>query len=200
METYSNIFEYASFAIMMNTCTIEYTDVTLLKTLCKKKAGTKLKRVILDAKTGVFSIDAEQNKKTKAPAAAAPVAPATAVEFKGVHTRFESESESESSEKKKKPKRATKKKDEKTFVTMFKVYKGRSIHKIVDKDDEAFEEIVDKIDEILGGTDMLGGIITPDVCCVNDDGCIVVRGVWDEFDTKTRYKTYSGKYAFKRIA
>lgn len=190
---YSDLFEYSSFAFLMNNSTLEYSNVTLLKDLCGKKAGTYIDKLVLNPANGNFTV-ARMRRANAVVAEAAK----TLVEFKGVHTRFESESETSEKEPSPKRTRATTKKKPKTNTTVFKVYRGRSIHKIVDKDDEAFEEIVDKIDEILGGTDMLGGIITPDVCCVNDDGCIVVRGVWDEFDMKTRIK--AGTYAFKRIA
>lgn len=178
---YADMFEYAQMSIITNTCTIEYTDVTLLKDMCKKKAGVKITKIVLNPKTGNFTIP----RAKKIPA---PVPVPAPVEFKGVHTRFDSEPE------KKKKKCVSKKKDE----TVFKVYKGRNVYNVVDKHDEAFEDIIDKIDDILGGTEVLGGIITPKVCHVNDDGCIVVRGKWDEyFDTKTRYKSESGTYDFK---
>lgn len=184
MATYADMFEYSSFFMVMNTCTVEYKGVTLLKDMCRRKAGAKIDKIVLDPKTGKFSVP-------RAPAPA-PHPPPVPVEFKGVHTRFESESESESeSEPKPKKKRSsTKKKD----ITVFKVYSGRKIHKVSDENDEAFETVTDSIVDILGMYELKNHF------SVNGDGCIVVCGIWDEFDTKTRHKTESGTFSFKRIA
>ncbi len=176
MATYADMFEYSSFVIVTNTCKIEYSDVTLLKDMCKKKAGTKLPKIVLNPKTGAFTIPR---------AARVTVKKAAPVEFKGVHTRFEDKDESLDKPKKK---RATKKE-----TTVFKVYKGRCIHKVDDKD-KAFDTVTDSIVDILGMYELKNQL------SVNGDGCIVMNGVWDEFDTKTRYKTESGEYSFKRIA
>lgn len=176
MATYADMFEYASFTVVMNDCTIEYSDVTLLKDMCKKKAGTKLPKIVLNPKTGAFTV----------PRAAPVTVKKAPVEFKGVHTRFEDEEHSSLDKPKKK--RATKKEK-----TIFKVYKGRCIHKV---DDKAFEQVTDSIcfNLNLYGTDMKKHF------SIDTNGCIVFEGNWGEFDTKTRYKTESGEYSFKRIA
>lgn len=185
--TYTDMFEYAQMSIIMNTCTIEYTDVTLLKDMCKKKAGAKIAKIVLDPKTGIFTIPRAKKTPVHVPVS-------EPVEFKGVHTRFESESEPEPEKKKRVSKMKTKK-DEEVFMTVFKVYSGRKIHKVVDKNDQAFEDVVETVSGILN----IYGYDFKNHFSVNDDGCIVLCGRWDEIDTKTRHKTEYGNFAFKRI-
>lgn len=172
---YSDTFEYSSFCVIMNTCKIEYSGVILLKEMCGKKVGTKIDKLILDPSNGCFSIPkgVRKVKEVKPP-----------VEFKGVHTRFESPEP----EPKPKPKRTTKKKEE--YTTVFKVYNGRKIHK-VEKDNEAYEWVVETIEKALDGRDLTNHF------SVNDDGCIVMCGIWDEFELKKRIKI--GVYSFARI-
>ena len=79
--TYVDLITYESFYIIfMNNCTIEYSDVTLLKHMCGKKPGTKVDKIILNPKDGSWTIP-----KSKTPVPKKPLV----VEFKGVHTRFE---------------------------------------------------------------------------------------------------------------
>lgn len=176
------MFEYSSFAIMMNTSEIEYSNVVLLKELCGKKAGTKINKIVFNPANGIFNIPA--NVKITAPRPKKPK-----VEFKGVHTRFEDEEVVPPSPV---PEKKSQNKKEKTYTTVFKVYKGRCIHKVSEFDDVAYECVVDEIEKILEGHD-LKNHITVDV-----NGCIVMCGVWNQFELKKRIK--AGLYSFARVS
>lgn len=177
---YSDLFTYGVFGGIRDWHTVSYKNVKLIKDMCGKKNGDEIDEIILDTCTGKFTIP-------RTPAKKSPVTLTPPVEFKGKHTRFEEEPPSPP-----KKKRATKTEKEKVHTTVFKVYSGRKIHKVEEFDDEAYEIVTDKIGDILEGYDLKNHF------SVNDNGCIVMCGIWDQFELKKRIKTESG-YSFARI-
>lgn len=179
---YSDLFEYASFSVVMNTCMIEYTDVKLLKDLCGKKAGTSVRKIVLNPKNGSWSIPKTNNTKP----APMPVLKKT-VEFKGVHTRFEDKDESLDSD------------DELVYIpnevksSTFKVFQGRKrVTDTWDLYDDFSKYVYD-----LGS----GSKDTIAVNAAHGDGLIRVAGIDLEphFELNKRYKLPFGNYSIVRI-
>lgn len=171
-NTYADLFEYESFHVLMNNCTIEYMKVKLLKDMCGKKAGTELDKIVLNPKTGLFTI----KKTVKLPPPSKP----SFVEFKGVHTRFEDSDE------------------DLVYVPIevksstFKFYEGRK--KVTQIKDDLFEEFEKFIHDMGSGS--------RDKIVINHAyEFIRVSGVDLEslFDLKKRYKVPSKKYSFVRV-
>lgn len=212
---FSDLFEYDSFAFVMNTCTAEYTNVTLLKDMCKKKAGTHIDKLSMNPKTGKFSIIS-----TKVSASEHEVAK-TLVEFKGVHTRFDDEDEETAPAPVPKKTRCSAYTAKGTVCSKcaiegevfckihlkssappptddsfskFKVYDGRKIHKTV-KYDDAYEEIVQRVCDV-GCTSSKKLTFS-----VDEDGCVVAHGkrLDFHFEHKKRIKMDLGKYSFALI-
>lgn len=172
---YSDLFTYGVFGGIQDWCTVSYKNVTLLKELCGKKAGTVLDEIRLNTCKGTFTVPRVQKKK--------PVA----VEFKGTHTRFEDDEPEEApapAPAPEKKKRVTKKEE-----TIFKVYEGRKIHTVSEFDDEAYEIVTDAIADMLE--------VMKSKFSVDAKGCIVMCGIWEQFELKKRFK--AGKYSFARI-
>jgi len=80
---YSDMFTYDEYTFLMNNYTAIYSNVTLLKDMCGKKADAKLDEIHLDTRTGKFTVPPRHSTRAVETAAAK-----TLVEFKGVHTRF----------------------------------------------------------------------------------------------------------------
>ena len=93
MATYSDLFTYESIAFFESY--VVYSNVTLLKDLCRKKVGTAHEEIHLNTTNGKFTIPRPRSKaralstrsKTEIETAAK-----TLVEFKGKHTRFPDDS------------------------------------------------------------------------------------------------------------
>jgi hypothetical protein len=92
---YSDLFTYESLAFSKSD--VVYSNVTLLKDICKKKAGTTHEEIHLNTTNGKFTVP-----RPKAPAALSTrskteieTAAKTLVEFKGKHTRFPDSDEDE---------------------------------------------------------------------------------------------------------
>lgn len=170
-NTYADLFEYESFHVLMNNCTIEYMNVKLLKDMCGKKAGTEIDKIVLNPATGAFTVPKTKNvAQSKKP---------LVVEFKGVHTRFEDKDE------------------DLVYIPVevksstFKFYEGRKRVGLMTF--ELFDEI-EKFMRDIGKSDKI--VITYD-----DEGLVRVAGVDLEsrFDLKKRHKLPSGKYSFARV-
>jgi hypothetical protein len=169
---YADMFEYASFFVVMNTCKIEYNDVKLLKDMCDKKAGTKIEKIVLNPADGSWSIP-----KTKGARPAPVHVPKKKVEFKGVHTRFEDES------------------DDMVYVpniipsSTFKVFQGRTRVRNISIE---FDDFSKYIQELVGD----------DTIVVNHSKDLIrVAGIDLEaqFDLNNRYKLPFGNYSIVRI-
>ena len=179
---YSDLITYESLFIVMNTCTIEYTDVTLLKDMCGKKAGAYLNKIVLNPKDGSWTIPNSLSK-----AAPVPTPKKTFIEFKGVHTRFEDESLDKDSSLD----------DDLVYIpntiksSTFKFFQGRKrVTDVYDLHDEFSKYIYD-----LGSG-------SKDTITVNDaDDLIRVAGIDLEpyFELKKRYKLPFGNYSIVRI-
>lgn len=90
---YSDMFTYGTFVGIHDWCTVSYKNVTLLKDLCGKKAGTTVDEIRLNMTNGKWTVP----RATRAPVAEEETdAAKTLVEFKGVHTRFPEEDEDKS--------------------------------------------------------------------------------------------------------
>lgn len=170
---YSDLFEYST----LNKSTLEYLNVTLLKNMCGKKAGTYIDKIVLNPVNGKFTIPRKKSHKSDTDTAVMAVKPP--VEFKGVHTRFEDNEDT--------PLDNTKVLD--SFA--FKIYEGRKIHKVV-KYDDAYEELIQSICEHVSIND-----IEIDIDSKNSLVNISTsKNLHTYFDMKKRNKTSSGKYSF----
>lgn len=81
---YSDMFTYESRAF--DGANVSYSNATLLKDLCGKKAGVTLDEIRLDTRTGKFTVP--RFKVSTRATTAMETAAKTLVEFKGKHTRF----------------------------------------------------------------------------------------------------------------
>lgn len=81
---YSDLFTYES--LMFDGVHVSYTNVTLLKDMCAKKANVTLDEIRLDTCTGKFTVPRRKSTRVEETIAAK-----TLVEFKGKHTRFPDE-------------------------------------------------------------------------------------------------------------
>ncbi len=88
---YSDMFTYGTFVGIYDWCTVSYKNVTLLKDLCGKKAGTILGEIRLNMTNGKFTVPRGESSKGKPEEET--IAAKTLVEFKGKHTRFPEEEE-----------------------------------------------------------------------------------------------------------
>lgn len=86
---YSDLFTYGTFVGIHDWCTVSYKNVTLLKDLCGKKAGTTLGEIRLNMTNGKWTVPRGESARAEETETAAK----TLVEFKGVHTRFPEEEE-----------------------------------------------------------------------------------------------------------
>ena len=212
---FSDLFEYDSFVVVMNTITLEYTNVTLLKDMCKKKAGTHIDKLSMNPKTGKFSIISTKVSVTEQEVAK------TLVEFKGVHTRFEDDGD-EPEPAAPVPKKTrcsaytakgtmcsrcaiegevfckihmkTTSTPPSTEFSKFKVYEGRKIHKTL-KYDNAYEEIVQRVCDV-GCTSSKKLTFS-----VDEEGCVIAHGKRLDayFEHKKRNKLDSGIYSFALV-
>jgi hypothetical protein len=78
---YSDLFTYESLAFSKSD--VVYSNVTLLKDMCAKKANVTLDEIRLDTRTGKFTVPRRKSTRVEETTAAK-----TLVEFKGKHTRF----------------------------------------------------------------------------------------------------------------
>ena len=187
---YANLFEYESFRIVMNTCMIEYTCVTLLNQVCGKKPGDQIDRIVLNPADGSWSIPVKTKKK---PLMAPVPKKSNIVEFKGVHTRFEDSDESLDKEQ------SRGSGDDLEYIpndvksSTFKVFQGRKrVTDTWDLYDEFSKYIYD-----LGS----GSKDTIAVNAAHGDGLIRVAGIdlEPQFELKKRYKLPFGNYSIVRI-
>ena len=189
---YADLITYESFSIIMNTCTIEYSGVMLLKHMCGKKPGTKVDKIILNPKDGSWSLPSETKKKPlHAPIPKKP----NMVEFKGVHTRFEDSEDKDASLDKEQSRDSG---DELVYTPIqvesstFKFFTGRNrVRKI---DDDMFEEFSKYIHDLGSGS--------KDTIVINNaDDLVRVAGVNLEshFILNLRYKLPSGNFSISRV-
>ena len=82
---YSDLFTYETLAF--DGANVSYSNVTLLKDICAKKAGVSVDEIRLNTRTGKFTVP--RSKATARSTTAIETAARTLVEFKGTHTRFE---------------------------------------------------------------------------------------------------------------
>jgi hypothetical protein len=185
---YSDLIAYESFSIVINTCMIEYSNVTLLKHMCGKKPGTHVDKIVLNPANGSWNI-----YKSKFQSSPSPLLPekkkSTFVEFKGVHTRFDDEGKAPALED------ST---EDLEYVpnvvdsSTFKIFSGRN--RVKNIDDDIFEEFSAYIKNLGSGS--------RDTIVINRTNDLVrVAGVnlEDRFEDKKRYKLPSGKYSVVRI-
>lgn len=85
---YSDLFTYCIFVGIHDWCTVSYKNVTLLKDLCGKKAGTTLGEIRLNMTNGKWTVPRGESSKGK-PEEETETEAKTLVEFKGKHTRFQ---------------------------------------------------------------------------------------------------------------